>query len=135
MAGFAEAEPIRARLRLLDPWTRREVLRRSLRWGVQYGTAELGAHGFGTLSQDAVTGVIGAAVQRALEPLLPTLGAQLMSVVEPAARKAADVVGPVLEEKLQKYGPIIGIIAGVVAAVLSIIGMVVVGGYVAKRVG
>jgi len=79
--------------------------------------------------------VIQAAVQKALAPIMPTLGAELVKVVQPAAEKAANTVGPVIDEKLREYGPWIGAIAGTVSAILSIIGMILVGGYVVKKVG
>lgn len=93
------------------------------------------ATGMGALGQDAVSSVVGSAVEKALRPLVPTLGAELMKVVEPAAKKAADTVGPVIDEKLRKYGPWIGVIAGTVAAILGILGMVVLGGYLVRKVG
>lgn len=121
---YGNAGHIRARLARLDPHTRREVIRRAQEWGV----GELRAHGLSGLGQDAAGQIVGGALQRVLAPVVT-------KAVEPAAHKMAEVIGPVLEEKLAKYGPIVGVIAGVIAAVLSIIGMVVIGGYVVRKVG
>jgi hypothetical protein len=119
------------KLRRLPPRQRIEVVRKAVLDGVQEGLASHGMTGMSGLGADAVS----AAVERVLQPLMPTLGAELVKVVEPAARKAADVVGPAVEENIKKYGPTLAIITGLVAAVLSVIGMVVVGGYVVKKVG
>jgi hypothetical protein len=121
----------------LDPETRLEVARRAVSWGVAEALGEAAArHGprLAGMGQDAMTAVIGPAVERALTPLLPALGAQLVKVVEPAARKAADVVGPAVEEKLRAHGPRLAIIAGVVAAILGLLGMAALGWFVARRV-
>jgi len=114
----------------LDPEMRLEVVRRGAEWGVMQGLADLRAQGIDGLGQD----YIALAVERALKPMLPALSEQIMQVVGPAAQKAADTVGPVLDEKLRKWGPIMAVIAGVVAAVLGIVGMVVMGGYVIRKV-
>lgn len=89
----------------------------------------------GALGQDAISSVVSVAVEKALKPLMPTLGAELMKVVEPAAKKAADTVGPVIDEKLRKYGPWLAVITGTVAAILVILGMVTMGGYLLRKVG
>lgn len=122
----------------LEPWVQREIARRAVEWGVMNGLAEYRRRrqygGMGDLGQD-MTGIVQIAVQKALAPLIPTLGAELMKAVEPAAKKASEVVGPVIDEKLRKYGPWIGVIAGTVAAILGILGMVTIGGYLLKKVG
>ena len=126
------------RLRRLPKHVQREVLSRAIDWGVSHGVAEwraMGGPSMGALSQDALSTAVGTAVQKAITPLMPTLSAELMKAVEPAAAKAADVVGPVLEEKLKKYAPIFGIVAGLVAAAFGVLGMMIVGGYVVKKVG
>ncbi|MGH8896763.1 MAG: hypothetical protein ACRDZ4_07000 [Egibacteraceae bacterium] len=125
------------RLQALSPEARQEVLARAIDWGVQRGVQDWAARndaGMGDLSQDALTGAITIAVQNALAPLMPTLGQELMRVAEPAARKAADVVGPVIEEKLRAWGPTLAAITGVVAAVLSLVGMFLLGQYVVGKV-
>lgn len=131
-----------SRFAALDPRTQQEVVERAVEWGVQRGVSDWidlnrqrGMHGLARLGQDAMTNAIAIAVQRALEPLMPVLGEKLMAIAEPAARKAAEVVGPVIDAKLREHGPRLAVITGLVAAILSIIGMVVVGGYVVKKVG
>lgn len=122
------------RLGQLDPKLREEVVRRAVYWGVQEGLADWKARnpgGMAALSQEALT----AAVEKVIAPYLPAIGQQLVKVVEPAAQKAADVVGPAVESKIRQYGPTLAIITGVVAAVLSILGMVALGGYIVKKVG
>ena len=121
---YGQAGQIRARLDRLDPATRREVIRRATEWGV----GQFRAHGFSGLGQDSAGQIVGGALQRVLAPTIS-------AAVDPAAQKMAQVIGPVIEEKLRKYGPIVGAIAGILAGVISIIGMVVIGGYVVKKVG
>jgi hypothetical protein len=130
-----------ARFSMLDPRTQREVVERAVEWGVERGINDWreanryrAMNGLGALGQDALTNAVALAVQKALTPLMPVLGEKLMAVAEPAARKAAEVVGPVLDERLRTYGPKFAIISGLVAAILGIIGMVLVGGYVVKKV-
>lgn len=132
------ADPLMARLAQLSPAMQREVATRAIEWGVKRGVAdwiEQAEHGMGQLSQDAITNAVAVAVQRALEPMMPALKAQLLAIAEPAAKKAAEVVGPVIEEKLRDYGPTLAAITGVVAAVLSIVGMLLLGGYIVRKVG
>lgn len=132
LSGVADAG-LAARLSQLDPATRREVLSRAVEWGVMQGLAEAraaGGLGQAPPPQDAIS----AAVARVLAPMMPALQQQLVAAAEPAARKAADVVGPVVEQKLKEYGPTFGIIAGLVSAILGVLGMVAIGSYVVRRV-
>jgi len=116
-------------LAALDPWTRDEVIDRAVRWGVETGVAEyVAVHGLASLGQ--ATDVITGAVTQALQPMLPQLQTYAMQAADPILAKASDMV----DEKLRTWGPIVGGIAGVVAAILGIIGMVVVGGYVVRKV-
>lgn len=138
--GDATYSDLGPRLRVLMPRARQQLAERAIEWGVQAGIdeclrrSEMGM-GMAALSEDAITSAVSVAVQRALTPLMPTLSAELMKVAEPAAKKAADVVGPVIEEKLRDYGPTLALITGIAAAVLSVIGMLLVGAYVVKKVG
>jgi len=131
-------DPLLAKLSQLSPEMKREVVRRSIQWGVERGVADWisqAERGMGTLSQGALDSAITIAVQNALTPLMPVLKQQLLEIAEPAAKKASEVVGPVIEEKLREYGPTLAAITGVVAAVLSIVGMLLVGGYLKKQLG
>jgi hypothetical protein len=122
------------KLKRLPPRQRIEVVRQAVLDGVKAGLADRGVSGLGGMSNLSAD-VVGAAVERVLRPMMPALGAELVKVVEPAAQKAADVVGPAIEQNIKKYGPTLAIITGLVAATLSVIGMLVVGGYVVKKVG
>lgn len=142
--GMSEAwcgtgrDPLAARLAQLSPEMQKEVARRAINWGVQRGVAEWisqAERGMGTLSQGALDSAITIAVQNALTPLMPVLKQQLLEIAEPAAKKASEVVGPVIEEKLRDYGPTLAAITGIVASVLSIVGMLLLGGYIVKKVG
>lgn len=131
-------DPLIAKLAQLSPETKREVARRAIEWGVKRGVDDWisqAANGMGQLSQGALDSAITIAVQNALAPLMPVLKQQLLEIAEPAAKKASEVVGPVIEEKLRDYGPTLAAITGIVAAVLSIVGMLLLGGYIVKKVG
>lgn len=130
--SFPESN-MQARFRLLPPRVQREVLERALQWGVSKGLEDYhsGVHGLG---QDAMTGAIQIAVERALKPLMPVLTKELLGVVKPAAQEAAQVVGPVIRKELADKLPTFALISGAAAAILSIIGMVAIGGYVVKSV-
>lgn len=135
--GTGRVDPLAARLAQLSPETQKEVARRAIEWGVQRGVADWisnAERGMGTLSQGALDSAITVAVQNALMPLMPTLKAQLLEIAAPAAKKASEVVGPVIEEKLRDYGPTLAAITGIVAAVLSLVGMLLLGGYIVKQV-
>lgn len=122
----------------LSPWSRQEVLRRAVEWGVRRGVQETlayrGASGLSGLGQDTLASAVTVAVQNALKPLMPVVTDQLLAAVKPAAEKAAEIVGPavgqVIEEKMPKYA----LIAGIVAAVLGLVGMVALGTYVVRKV-
>lgn len=132
------SDPIVARLAQLSPELRKEVASRAIEWGVKRGVSdwiEQAANGMGSLSQGALDSAITIAVQNALAPLMPVLKQQLLEIAEPAAKKASEVVGPVIEEKLRAYGPTLAAITGIVASVLSIVGMLLLGGYIVKKVG
>lgn len=128
---------IGSRLAGLDPATQREVVSRAVHWGVAEGAdswLRARAAGMSHLGQDALSTAVQFAVERALKPMMPMLGQRLMEVAEPAAKRAAEVVGPVVEDKLKEYGPRLAIIAGVVAAILGLLGMAALGWYVARKV-
>jgi hypothetical protein len=73
------------------------------------------------------------AVQNVFGPMMPALGAELMKAVEPATQRAADMLGPVLEEKIKDYGPILAITIGVVAGIITLIGSAIMGGVIARK--
>lgn len=138
MNGTGRRDAVAERFSTLPPDLQREVARRAIEFGVLQGVEEWKANGGQRLSglgQDAMAQVIGPAVERALKPLLPTLSKSLIDIVKPAAEKAAAVVGPAVGRELRATMPKFALIAGIVAATLSIIGMALVGGYVVKKVG
>lgn len=67
--------------------------------------------------------VLAATVARYIEPLIPALGEKLAAAMKPAAEKAAQIVGPAVEQKLKEYGPGLGVITGVVAGLIALGGM------------
>jgi hypothetical protein len=119
------------RIQALPPDVRERVLREGIAEGVSEGlrTVRRRAALSGIGDDEAVT----AAVQSVLGPLMPSLSAEIMKAVGPAAQKAADVVGPVIEDKIKTYGPILAIIVGVVAGIIALFGMAAVGRYVIAR--
>lgn len=126
------------RLMELPERQRREVVERALQWGVERGIEGLMRdHGpaLSGLGQDELNLLVSRAIERAIKPMIPTLQKHLMEAAEPAAKKAADVIGPVVERKLKEQVPKFAAITGVVTAALTILGMFLVGGYVVRKVG
>lgn len=118
----------------LPAYVQRQMAARVLDWGVMQGIDEIrrrrpGAmiSGFGDLSQADQQAVADSASNA----LTQILGGTAKSL----SAQAADVMGPVIEQKLKEYGPTFAIIAGLVAAVFGIVGMALVGGYVIRKVG
>jgi len=102
-------------------------------WGIQQGMAEMerrraarGLQGFGQTQDD--TSAVSSSVASALMPILGGTTQQL-------SQKAADVIGPVIEDKLKQYGPMLAAITGLFAAAFTIIGMAVIGKYILAKVG
>lgn len=118
----------RSRFYSLPPHLQKEVLSRAIDWGVMQGLEDCRRTGvgMGALSQAEQQQSVTSAISSALTPILGGTAKNL-------GQQAADVIGPVIEDKLKQYAPIFGVIAGLVAAVFSVIGMVVVGGYVVKK--
>lgn len=136
--GTGRRDAVAERFATLPPRLQREIAQRAIEYGVLQGVQEWKANGGQRLSglgQDAMDQVIGSAVERALKPLLPSLGKALVDVVKPAAEKAAAVVGPAVGRELRATLPKFALISGIAAATLSIIGMALVGTYVVKKVG
>jgi hypothetical protein len=125
------------RFKLMRPMVQRHVLSRAIDWGVLNGIAEIrrrrgGARisGFGDLSQleqQTVADSVGSA-------LAPILGSTLKSTTASISQQAADVIGPVIEQKLKEFGPTFAIIMGLVASTLTILGMALFGGYIIAKV-
>lgn len=72
-------------------------------------------------------------IAQALSSIAPQLQAQLLAIAEPAAQKAAQVVGPVIEEKLAQEAPLFALITGVFAGAVAVVGMILVGTFVLKK--
>lgn len=115
-------------LRRLPREKRIEIITEAVTQGVYDGLAARGLSGFG-----ADDSIIASAVQNVLAPMMPALGAELMKAVEPATQRAADMLGPVLEEKIRDWGPILAITIGVVAGIITLIGSAVMGGVLARK--
>jgi hypothetical protein len=115
-------------LRRLPREQRIAVITDAVTQGVMEGLAAQGLSGLG-----ANDSVIASAVQDVLGPMLPALGAELTKAVEPALQRASDMLGPVLEEKIRDWGPILAITIGVVAGIITLIGSAVMGGVLARK--
>lgn len=117
---------------LLPKHVQKQVAARVLDWGVMQGMAEIrrrrpGVSGFGDLSQ-AEQQTVASAASGALTQILGGTAKGLST-------QAAEVIGPVIEQKLKEFGPTFAIIAGLVAAVFGVLGMALVGGYVIRKIG
>jgi hypothetical protein len=64
-------------------------------------------------------------VMKIIEPMLPVLGEKLLEIAEPAAQKAAEVVGPVVKEQLDAQIPKLAVITGIVAGLLVVGGIMI----------
>lgn len=115
-------------LRRLPREKRIEIITDAVTQGVVEGLAAQGLSGLG-----ADDSIIAAAVQNVLGPMMPALGEELMRAVEPATQRAADMLGPILEEKIKDYGPILAITVGVVAGIITLIGSAIMGGVLARK--
>lgn len=123
------------RFNLLPPTVQKRVLSRVIDWGVMNGLEEVcrrrGLSGItlGQLSQ-ADQSTVADSVGSALAPIL---GSTLKSTTSSLSQQAADVIGPVIEQKLKDYGPIFAVIMGLTAAVFTLLGMGLLGGYLLKK--
>lgn len=52
----------------------------------------------------------------------PQIAGQFSALAEPAAKKASEIIGPVVEQKLRDYGPTFALITGGVLAGAYILG-------------
>lgn len=124
------------RFNLLPGYMKKRILARAMDWGVMNGMAEISRRrgyaisGFGDLSQadqQTVADSVGSA-------LAPILGGALKGTTAQVSQQAAEVIGPVLEQKLKEYGPTFAIIMGLVASSLTILGMALFGSYILAKV-
>lgn len=120
------------RFYLLPKYVQRQVAARVLDWGVMQGMAEIrrrrpGVSGFGDLSQAEQQAVANTAANA----LTQILGGTARGL----SQQAAEVIGPVIEQKLKEFGPTFAIIAGLVAAIFGTLGMALIGGYVIRKIG
>lgn len=123
------------RLAQLSPDTQKEVARRAIEWGVERGIADYFARaqrGMGSLSQRDLENSIARGVHATFGQLIPNLTSGIIDQVTASAKQATSEV---IEEKLQKWGIPLAAAVGAVAAVLSVLGMVLVGGYLLKKLG
>lgn len=141
LGGFAGFDSLGYHLAQLDPATQQEIVTRAIMWGVERGVSDWiegnqwrRERGLGALGQDAAQGAITAGIQAALTPLMPWLGDKLVEMAKPAMQQATDMIGPVIDQKVKEYGPRLAVITGLAAALLSVLGMILVGGYVVKKV-
>lgn len=129
-----QADGLARRFASLPPELRKEVLTRSIAWGVERGLQEAKMPGMGALGQEAIFGAISVAIEKVLAPIIPMLGQKLLEIAKPAAEKAAEVIRPAIRKELQAQLPLFAFITGIVGAGLSIAGMLIIGGYVVKKV-
>lgn len=135
-SGMAQDDLV-YRVAQLPPHLREEMARRAVEWGVQRGIEEWRANrhfGMAELGQDALSKAVSTAVERAIKPLIPTLGAELLKAVKPAAEAAANIVGPAVAEELEKKAPAIAIATGLIAGLVAIGGMLLLGQWVVRKV-
>jgi hypothetical protein len=78
-------------------------------------------------SMGEITQYIASGLQAFLTMYGPQIGAQLIKIVEPAAKKAADIIGPVVEQKLKEHVPMFAAITG------GLIGAAILGGVFISR--
>lgn len=79
--------------------------------------AMLGEIGLGQIDK-----YIMDAMEKFFDKYGPQIASQFSAVAEPAAKKAAEIIGPVVEEKLRNYGPTFAVITGGVLAGAYILG-------------
>ncbi len=118
----------------LSPDTQKEVVRRAVEWVVERGFQDWqqqAMHGIG-LSHHDLGYAIARGIHGTVGQLIPNLTSGLIDQITASAKQATS---DILDEKLQKWGPTLAAVTGVVAAVLSVLGMVLVGGYLAKKLG
>lgn len=119
------------RFHLMPVATQRRVLARAIDWGVMNGVDEIrrrrgyGVSGMGDLSQQEQSSV-ASSVASALTPIFSGTAKNL-------SQQAADVIGPVMEQKLKEYGPTFAIIMGLVASTLTVLGMALFGSYIVGK--
>lgn len=125
------------RFRLLPPAVQRQMAARVVDWGVMNGVAEIKRrrpnariNGFGDLSQQEQQ-TVADSVSSVLAPIL---GTTLKSTTANISAQAAEVIGPVIEQKLKEYGPTFAIILGLVASTLTILGMAIFGGFILAKI-
>jgi len=129
------------RLAALPEHAQREVLRRAVEWGIDAGVGnwveanrQRLAGGMGALSQASLYDSVAAGVMQALQPMWPVFGQKLMDMAQPIMQKSLDMIGPIVDQKIRQYGPALAAITGLSAAIFSIVGMYLVGGYVVRKI-
>lgn len=125
------------RFRDLPPRLQREMAARVVDWGVMNGLAEvrrrrggMKIQGLADLSQ-ADQQTVADSVSNVLAPILSTT---MKGTTAQLSQQAADVIGPVIEQKLKDYGPTFAIIMGLVAASLTLLGMGLFGGWLLTKI-
>ncbi len=66
--------------------------------------------------------IIAASMDRFFKRYGPTIAENFSRIAEPAAQKAGQILGPVIEEKLKEYTPTFALITGAVIAGALLIG-------------
>lgn len=89
---------------------------------VEYESFRLARHGMAGLGQ-ATEDVLSRRATELLAPLIPQLQKTLVDIAEPAAKKAADVVGPVIRQELSAKMPAFAAITGLVLAAAVVAGI------------
>lgn len=74
----------------------------------------------GELGLGQIERYVKDAMDKFFEKYGPSMAQQFAAVAEPAAKKASEIIGPVVEQKLKDYGPTFAVTMGAVlgAAIL-----------------
>lgn len=76
----------------------------------------------------SIDDLIASSMSRFFESYGPQMAAQFAKIAGPAAEKASEIIGPVIEEKLKAYTPTFALITGGVVAAAILFG-----GWFARR--
>ena len=83
--------------------------------------AEMVLSGQAQLGQ--IENIIAGTMSKFFDKFGPQIAQQFSALAEPAAKKSAEIIGPVVEEKLKDYGPTFAMIMGAVLGVFYLTGI------------
>jgi hypothetical protein len=70
-----------------------------------------------------IENIIAGTMSKFFDKFGPQIASQFAAVAEPAARKSAELIGPVVEQKLKEYGPTFAMIMGGVLGAFFLAGI------------